>query len=86
MTSGWFGVLKGKRMSQRSKDVIEAVMRDGQERTITQILENASIYVKEHPEKHTQRDVPTKNELIAHFRGNSDYQHMGGKPAEYRRV
>lgn len=82
----WFGVLKGKKMSQRSKDVIEMVMRDGQERSIIQIIEDASTYVKGHPVKHTLRDVPTNRELSSYFRGNPDYQNMGGSPTMYRRV
>ena len=86
MTSEWVVVLKGKKMSQRSKDVIEMVMRDGQERSIIQILEDASIYVKKHPVKFTTRDVPTNRELSSHFRGNPNYQNMGGNPTMYRRV
>lgn len=82
----WFGVLKGKKMSQRSKDVIEMVMRDGQERSIIQIIEDASTYVKRHPVKHTLRDIPTNRELSSHFRNNPDYQNMGGNPTMYRRV
>jgi hypothetical protein len=82
----WFRVLKGKKMSQRSKDVIQMVMRDGQERTITQIIEDATTYVKRHPVKHTLRDIPTNRELSSHFRNNPDYQNMGGNPTMYRRV
>lgn len=82
----WFGVLKGKKMSQRSKDVIEMVMRDGQERSVMQIIGDASTYVKKHPVKHTLRDVPTNREISSYFRGNPDYQNMGGSPTMYRRV
>jgi len=73
-------------MGQRSKDVIEMVMGDGQERSIMGILEDVSFYVENHRIKHSQRDVPTKRELISHFRGNPDYQNLGGKPTMYRRV
>tara|TARA_R100000231_G_scaffold14117_1_gene15441 strand:- start:4256 stop:4516 length:261 start_codon:yes stop_codon:yes gene_type:complete len=86
MTSEWVIVLKGKKMSDRSKDVITMVMRDGQERSIKQIIEDASIYVKKHPVKHTLKDVPTSRELSSHFRSNPDYQNMGGTPTMYRRV
>jgi hypothetical protein len=86
MTSEWVVVLKGRKMSQRSKDVIEMVMRDGQERSVMQIIGDASTYVKKHPVKHTLRDVPTNREISSYFRGNPDYQNMGGSPTMYRRV
>jgi hypothetical protein len=87
MTNRWFGVLKGKRgMSQRSKEVIAMVMMDGKERSIRQILEDASTYVEENPMKLSFKDIPTNQEVAGYFRNNPDYEKVGNYPTMYRRV
>jgi len=82
----WFGVLKAKRMSERSKEVIAIVMMDGKERSIRQILEDASTYVGENPTKHSMKDIPTNQEVAGYFRNNPDYEKVGKYPTMYRRV
>ena len=79
MIGEWFGLLKrrGRGMSSFAKEEVDKIMRDGQQRTMTQIHDELFSVVERKSTITTLEPIPTRTELTSYLRGSKNYNHDG---------
>ena len=83
----WFGVLKAKRMSAIGIKAFDAVMADGQERTMSVILSEIKKWMQENRPESAQNYMPTRNQLSQYIRKRRDIKkEQKQKATFYRKV
>ena len=74
----WFNIVKGKGMSKWAEQLIDYVMSDGKERTITELIRDMKVKGQENAhfsQNFRSRFIPTTQEVIAYLgrSSNRDY-------------
>lgn len=70
----WFGVLKAKRMTAIAIEAFNAVMADGQERTMSVILSEIKYWFQQNRPESAQGYIPTRDQLTQYIRKRKDIQ------------
>jgi len=73
----WFNIVKAKSISKWAKQLIDYVMSDGKERTITEVIRDMKVKGQENShfsQSFKSRFIPTTQEIIAYLGSNKDYE------------
>ena len=70
----WFGVLKAKKMTAIAIEAFNAVMADGQERTMSVILSEIKYWFQQNRPDSAQGYIPNRNQLGQHISKRRDIQ------------